>query len=183
MEHNLTSNNIKERIITTTTSLIKESDGFIENVTLRKIAKNADVAVGLINYHFKSKENLIEICVERIIKDVMYAFSSENNEPISSFTLGVFKFLLENHEISKISMLSDLSHPNIKSNSSISYRAILRSLPKDNLNKIKAFMFLSTLQSAFLTREITKELLDLDLNNFDDYKHFFNSIIEILNIR
>ena len=39
MEHNLTSNNIKERIITTTTSLIKESDGFIENVTLRKIAK------------------------------------------------------------------------------------------------------------------------------------------------
>ena len=113
----------------------------------------------------------------------MYAFSSENNEPISSFTLGVFKFLLENHEISKISMLSDLSHPNIKSNSSISYRAILRSLPKDNLNKIKAFMFLSTLQSAFLTREITKELLDLDLNNFDDYQHFFNSIIEILNIR
>ncbi len=175
--------NIKEKIIATTINLIKESDGFIENITMRKIAENADVAVGLINYHFKSKENLIEICVERIIKDVMYVFSRENKEPIASFTLGVFKFLLENSEISKISMLSDLSHPSIKNNSSISYRAILRSLPKDDLSNIKAFMFLSTLQSAFLTRKITKELLDLDLNNFDDYQHFFNLIIEILNIR
>ncbi|NMA04850.1 MAG: TetR/AcrR family transcriptional regulator [Acholeplasmataceae bacterium] len=175
-------NNVKEKIINTTINLIKESNGFSNNITIRKIAEDANVSVGLINYHFKSKEKLIEICVERIIKDVMYAFSSENDEPINTFTLGVFKFLLENPEISKISILSDLSQPNIKNNSSISFRAISRALSKDNKNKIKAFIFLATIQAAFLNKEITKELLNLDLNNNKDYEIFFNSVTEILNI-
>jgi hypothetical protein len=104
---------------------------------------------------------------------------------MASFTSSVFTFLIQHPEISKISMLSDLSHPDIKSNSSVSYRAILKALPEtesENIRKVKAFMLLSTIQSAFLNREISKALLGFNFNDKDDYRAFFRLVTEMLNI-
>ena len=170
-----TEKHIKERIITATIDLIKDSDGLIENITIRKIAESADVALGLINYYFDSKDKLIEVCVERIISNVMKVFPNiddlndykDANKDITSFTINVFKFLLNNPEISKISMLSDLKTPKINSNSSISYKAILRALPDkypEAIKRVKAFIFLATIQSAFLNKDTTSELLGINLN-------------------
>lgn len=189
--------NIKEKIISTTISLIERSDGLLENITVRDIAQKADVAVGLINYHFGSKKNLIEICVQRIISHVMETFSgtdnsadkeaiaNRNNIDIASFTTNVFTFLIHNPEISKISMLGDFSQPDTESNSSVSYKAIFKAIPDtqpENIRKIKAFMLLSTIQSAFLNRLISNELLGFNLNDKDDYSSFFQLVTEILNI-
>ena len=46
---------VKEKIINQTISLIENSDGLVESITIRYIAQKADVAVGLINYHFGSR--------------------------------------------------------------------------------------------------------------------------------
>jgi len=43
-------------------------------------------------------------------------------------------------------------------------------------------MLLSTIQSAFLNREIGDELLGHNLNDNDKYKRFFRIVTEILNI-
>ncbi|MGI6091069.1 MAG: TetR/AcrR family transcriptional regulator [Saccharofermentanales bacterium] len=188
---------IKEKIINTTISLIESSDGLIENITMRAIAQKADVAVGLINYHFVSKKNLIEICVQRIISHVMRTFSGaddasdgqgrgdKNSVDMASFTASVFTFLINHPEISKISMLGDLAQPSTESNSSVSYKAILKAVPDtepENIRKIKAFMLLSTIQSAFLNRETSAELLGFNLNDEDDYDRFFRLVTEVLNI-
>lgn len=198
MENNMQNNlDIKEKIISATIALINRSDGLLENITMREIAQKADVAVGLINYHFGSKNNLIEICVQRIISHVMENFSEtadstnkedaadNNKSDMASFTASVFTFLKNNPEISKISMLSDLSRPNIKSNSSVSCRAIFKAIPDtetEDIRKIKAFMLLSAIQSAFLNRQIGSELLGFNLNCESDYKRFFRLVTEILNI-
>lgn len=198
MENNMQNNlDIKEKIISATIALINRSDGLVENITVREIARKADVAIGLINYHFGSKKNLIEICVQRIISHVMENFSEtadstnkedaadNNKSDMASFTASVFTFLNNNPEISKISMLSDLSRPNIKSNSSVSCRAIFKAIPDtetEDIRKIKAFMLLSTIQSAFLNRQISSELLGFNLNCESDYKRFFRLVTEILNI-
>lgn len=185
--------NIKDRIIKTTIDLIKDSDGFVENITIRKIAESANVAVGLVNYHFSSKEKLIEICVQKIISNVMSIFPnfensneySENNQDIASFSSNVFKFLLNNPEISKISMLSDLTNPSTTSNSAISFKAIYKALTNEELDKtkkIKAFIFLATLQAAFLNKDISQELLSINLNDKNDYQNFFKEVVKILNI-
>lgn len=184
---------VKEKIIEATMALIKESEGFVENITIRKIAKKANVPVGLLNYHFVSKDNLIEICVQKIIADIINVFPNikdkedskalKENKDINLFTKNVFKFLIKNPEISKISMLGDLSHPNPKNNSSISYRAILRAVPeKDKNKKITAFIFLATIQSAFLNRSVSKELIGLDLNKEEDYNVFFDLVTNTLNL-
>jgi len=189
--------NIKEKIINTTISLIERSDGLVENITVRDIAQKSDVAIGLINYHFGSKENLIKTCVQRMISHVMETFSEAGNSSdkedvhdkkgigIAAFTASVFAFLVNNPEISKISMLSDLSQPNIESNSSVSYKAIFKAIPDtepENIRKIKAFMLLSTIQSAFLNRVISHELFGFDLYCENDYSLFFRLVTEILNI-
>jgi AcrR family transcriptional regulator len=195
-KHKQNQSHIKEKIINATISLIESSDGLIENITMRAIAQKADVAVGLINYHFTSKKNLIELCVQRIISHVMRTFptgyamgeESEGDKSggdMASFTTSVFAFLINHPEISKISMLSDLSHPDIKSNSSASYRAILKALPEtesENIRKVKAFMLLSTIQSAFLNRETSEALLGFNLNDKDDYSALFRFVTGILNI-
>jgi AcrR family transcriptional regulator len=195
-KHKQNQSHIKEKIIDATISLIESSDGLIENITMRAIAQKADVAVGLINYHFTSKKNLIELCVQRIISHVMRTFptgyamgeESEGDKSggdMASFTTSVFAFLINHPEISKISMLSDLSHPDIKSNSSASYRAILKALPEtesENIRKVKAFMLLSTIQSAFLNRETSEALLGFNLNDKDDYSALFRLVTGILNI-
>ena len=55
---------IKELLIGQTIALIKESDGKPESITARAIAQRSGVALGLINYHFGSKDNLL------IVRDV-----------------------------------------------------------------------------------------------------------------
>ncbi|NMA06259.1 MAG: TetR/AcrR family transcriptional regulator [Ruminococcaceae bacterium] len=188
---------IKEKIIESTITLIKGSDGLVENITMRDIAHEAGVAVGLINYHFESKKNLIEICVQRMISHVMKTFSKAysssdkkdgaegNNEDMASFTTRVFSFLINNPEICKISMLADLSQPSIESNSSVSYRAILRAISEKesgNTGRIKAFMLLSTIQSAFLNRGVGSELFGINLSLEEEYYQFFRVVTDILNI-
>ena len=57
----------KESIIQSAIGLIEVSDGNIRNITARSIADKSGVSLGLINYHFGSKDNLIAICCSRII--------------------------------------------------------------------------------------------------------------------
>lgn len=188
---------IREKIIRTTIALIERSDGLVENITVREIAQKAGVAVGLINYHFTSKKNLIEICVQRMISQVMKTFSGAEpaagkpadavHAPVDmpSFTASIFTFLIRHPEISKISMLGDLAQPDTESNSAISYRAILKAIADaepEEPDQIKAFMFLATIQSAFLNRQISRALFGFDLNEKEHYERFFRRVTEILNI-
>ena len=47
---------IKNHIIEVTTKLIEKHNGSIKDITARMIAAKAGVGLGLINYHFGSKE-------------------------------------------------------------------------------------------------------------------------------
>ena len=58
----------KQRIQAATTDLIQRSEGNLAQVTMRAIAQQAGVSVGLINHYFTSKDQLIEACVQQIIR-------------------------------------------------------------------------------------------------------------------
>lgn len=113
--------NVKEVIIHATTELIRESDGNITKITSRKIAGRAEVGLGLINYHFGSKENLITICVQRIINNVVMCFSPDkknydekdsltDKERLADWAKQVYDFLFDNYAISSISILGDMQN-------------------------------------------------------------------------
>ena len=66
----------KEIIIRAATELIEERGEQISDITVREISKRAHVGLGLINYHFGNKDNLIAICVERVINGIVENFQS-----------------------------------------------------------------------------------------------------------
>ena len=129
--------NVKEVIIDVTTELIRENNGNVTKITSRKIAERAEVGLGLINYHFGSKENLITICVQRIINNVVMCFSPDkknynerdglaDKERLADWAKQVYDFLFDNYAISSISILGDMQNYQAKSNSVYTQKASAR---------------------------------------------------------
>ena len=167
------SEEVKEKIIKTTISLITESDGYVENINTRTIAEKAQVGVGLINYHFQTKDNLIEICVERMIGKVIAAFAPTNPErtPLGMLKYSaklVFTFLIENQALSRISILSDYKNPDKADNtikSAMGFNRILENIEiSENERFVLAFAFTSVIQSLLLRKDQSDELFGYDIN-------------------
>jgi len=59
----------KERLIQTTIDLLEDVDE-VNDITVRQIAERAGVGIGSINYHFQSKDNLLNEAVMQVVGDV-----------------------------------------------------------------------------------------------------------------
>jgi len=93
----------KELIINETINLIKDKKD-ADKISMRSIAKNADIAVSVINYHFQTKANLIDKAVQNyvrnIIKNSNQRHSSMSLTPEQRIRSGInaaANFLAENH--------------------------------------------------------------------------------------
>lgn len=161
------SNDVKEIIINTTIELIEQSNGDIKKITSRSIAEKSGIALGLINYHFKSKEKLIALCVQRIISNVLMCFSPDkvdyakddgltDKERLISFAKQTYDFLFANYSLVKISILSDFANYQPQSNSALTqmgFRFALRENIPEDKKKLIAFSLTSIMQNAFLSGE------------------------------
>lgn len=181
------SNNVKELIINVTTELINQSNGNINGITTRLIADKARVSVGLINYHFQTKENLIEICVQRIIGNlfVKYNLQTENNDCIDllkQIVKTVFDYFLKFPAISKISILGDLQNPNILDNTSKGMSGFLNAMANCGLNEkdklFISFSLISTIQISLLRKNVIKDTFGYNLENKDERDYFIDLTIE-----
>ena len=181
------SERTKENIIQQTISLIKETNGAAEDITIRKIAERAGVGVGLINHYFQSKDHLIEVCVQTIISEVINSFrpeACESNEPIEitkCVAKQVMDFLMDNKQISRVSILSDLKQPSVTDNTMKTVLSFAKSLSGGQLTDkhlISSFMIISVLQEAFLRMGILKECIGVDFNSKEQRDNFIDYIIE-----
>ena len=121
------SANVKNRIIEVTTELIEQHNGNIKDITARMIAEKSDIGLGLINYHFGSKEKLITECVQRIISQVVSGFHMEqvfqtDKERLAAWATYVFNFLFEHSAISRVSILGDFQNYTENCNSVLTQR-------------------------------------------------------------
>lgn len=74
----------RNRIIKAVTEIFDE-DGDIGKITVRKVAERANVGVGLINYHFKTKDDLLGIAIGDLMVKMASGFVTPGNsdlEPI-----------------------------------------------------------------------------------------------------
>ena len=180
--------NIKNRIMEATTELIEQHNGNIKVITARMIAAKADVGLGLINYHFGSKEKLITECVQRIIGGVVAGFHMEqefqtDKERLAAWATYVFDFLFEHFAISRVSILGDLQNYTGNCNSVLTQQGFLLSLKDGISNKDKAmFVFILTaaMQAAFLGNETVKQLLGYDFTKNEDRAAYIGKLVDIL---
>ncbi len=181
------SDRTRENIIRQTICLIEEADGAIEDITMRKIAERAGVGVGLANHYFKSKESLIEICVQTIISEVIRSFRPEgcgSNNPIdiTKYTAKqVMDFLMDHKQISKVSILGDLKKPMVMDNTMKTVGGFGRCLSggePTNSNLIDSFLITSVLQEAFLRKDVLKDSLGIDFYDKEERDGFIDYIVE-----
>lgn len=181
--------NVKERIIQVTTELIEQYKGNTDEITARVIAEKAEIGLGLINYHFGSKQNLITTCVQRIINNVVTAGVKTNmeydtdKENLTAKATYVFNFIFENAAVSRISILGDLENYDSNTNSVRTQKGFLKSLTKDakELDRmLLSFMLTAAMQVAFLGGSAVKELLGYDLEMQEERGRFIEKVVTVL---
>jgi AcrR family transcriptional regulator len=186
----MTENNyLKNKIINVTKELISKGDGDINKITIRAIAEKADVGVGLINYHFKNKENLIEICVQQMIGDAVDSFRPDLDntsvpvERLSATVKQVMDFLFSNEAISRISILSDMKNPTGNDNSTktmLGFLSNLKGSMDEGEGKKLIFALTAILQSIFLRKDASCDILGIDVSNKKDRDELIELIIRKL---
>ncbi|MDF2878148.1 MAG: TetR family transcriptional regulator [Clostridia bacterium] len=72
---NTNDHDTRNRIIETTITLLDEVDD-VDKITVRQIAERANIGVGLINYHFRSKDNLLSIAVGEVMSKIATDFAA-----------------------------------------------------------------------------------------------------------
>ncbi len=188
------TNSTREVIISVATEMIQASGGNLQEITSRRIAERSGVGLGLINYHFGSKENLIAICVQRIINQVVMCFSpiqkyeKENNgltdkERLADWAKQVYDFLFGNRAISYISILGDMKNYHKQSNSVYTQKGFSRAIRSDMDEETKqtlVFILTSAMQIAFLAGNSSKEILGYDLTMKEQRDAYIDKVIEIL---
>ena len=181
----------KEAIIRATIELIEENAGHLEEITVREICKRADVGLGLVNYHFKNKDKLIEQCVERMINGVVERFQNirEKTKGLTPFEkltyLGnmTLDFLFEQYAVSKISVLADMQTPKDNDNTSRTYAAYLPLVAacRPDLDeaaiKRKTLYLITVMQQMFLRYEIISQILGIDLRQKENRRNFHTQVL------
>jgi len=169
----------KNKIIKVTIDLIREEKD-VSKITIRRIAKEAEVAISMINYHFQTKANLINKAVEsfisRVISSAGEQYQNSNLSPEEKMRIRLkqaAKFLAQNPGIARVSILNDLNNGSENDNSSQLLKSISAQLKevygskKDELElKIIAEQQLAAIQHIFLRADIFEKLTGMDF--FDD---------------
>jgi len=180
----------REKIIDATTQLIKEH-GDINKITVRDIAIKSEVGIGLINYHFQTKDNLIDICILRIInrfiEEIEGSYKSLQMEPIDKLK-HAFKakcdFIVAYPGISKISMMLDLNSSEIGDNTDQATKVhfkVLKEAFGHQKTEDELFVILHTLMSsiqvAFLRSNVLKNHAGIDFFDKEQREKFIDMMI------
>ncbi|MDD5935514.1 MAG: TetR/AcrR family transcriptional regulator [Clostridiales bacterium] len=183
----------KQKIINETIQMIKETDGAVEQITIRKIAERTNIGVGLINHYFHSKDELIVVCVQSIIQQVVHSYrpsacNSKDSMEITKFVAKeVMDFLMENKQISKVSILADMKSPKTDDNTMNTARGFFGLLSigkseatqKQNKEEMwSAFLLTSMLQSAFLRKDILNDSIGVNWNDKQQRDEFIDFMFQ-----
>lgn len=183
---------VKERIIKAATELIEESGGNTESITSRKIAERANVALGLINYHFANKDNLISICTKRMLSGIIMCFLPDDDgvevltdkEQVAQRAKKVMDYIFRYPSVSSISTLDDLGDYTMRGNSVAIQKgfslAINKKTMDEDTKRLLVFMLTSAIQTAFLARGVSKEVLGYDVTVKEERDACAQRMAEIL---
>lgn len=163
----------KEKILLSATKLLNEKD--IGQISIANVAKEAGVAVGLINYHFDTKEKLlysaIEFYIIKMISKESESISSIDLEPKQQLFIslkGFGDFLANHSKICRLYYISNLEQENNPTILQIGYEyyiPILQKLYPDKSKKDLVFIIypiVCAIQMMFLGSAHFKMVANMD---------------------
>ncbi len=176
---------VEQRILESTIELIIEHQAF-DKVSMRKIADKAGVAVSMVNYHFQTKENLINLAIQSYIGRIIENSQSSSASPRTHLKSSA-AFLAAHPGVSRVSILQDLQNPHEGDNTQRIEELVLRQLESSDKEgadsvqvKLRAIMQVATIQHLFLRSDLYEKSLNLDFLDKDDRDRIMDLIIEII---
>lgn len=183
MEHQ--NSDAKERIINSVIKLLLEQQS-INRITIREIAKEADVNSALINYYFQSKENLlnkaVEICMTNIASQ-LYFKNAENIDPIIRLKKTIKKistFAFNNYFLSEMAISTELKNGSLTTTQMILplLREVFNEKKTESELKLIALQLIGPLQIMFLNAKEYKIYLTTDIFNEKQRNEMLDKIVE-----
>lgn len=175
----------KERIMNTVIKLLLEQKD-VSKLTIRQIAKEANVNSALINYYFQSKENLLNMAVETCMTDIakeMFDKNPNNTDPVirlKTMIKDIAAFAFNNYFLSEIAVSAEL-----KNGSFTTTRMILPVLAEvfkgektESELKLIALQLIVPLQVLFLNAKKYKAYLASDIFDEKQRNQMLDKMVE-----
>lgn len=181
----------RERIIQATIDLLNEGTE-VENLTVRTVAQRATVGVGLINYHFHSRDNLLSIAIGSLMAKMAIDLREEEPVNVGSPTKRIRKMLKtlysfgEKHE-KLIQFL--LTHGIINGDMDAALYLVpmlkeVFGMQKDEIQlRILAMQILLPIQVASINPTAFHHFTGIDLHNIKHREDYIDTLIDNLLIR
>ncbi|NPD87742.1 MAG: TetR/AcrR family transcriptional regulator [Asgard group archaeon] len=188
------SENTKKKIIDATLELLREA-GNTNEVSVRKIVQKAGIkGVGIINYHFRTKDKLISEAIRydtnMIIDrwDAIYeTMKMPSIDKLKIMLKGTGDLIDTNPLFGRISMIHDYLNPAVDDNTSRSidkYMMIFREIYGDNKPEeeimIIAHTLLSSAQLAFIRSDVIQKTTGYDFYDKKQRDEFLEILIDNL---
>lgn len=182
----------KAKIMECTLALVK-AEGDPAKVTVRRIIADAGVSLSAVNYHFGSKEKLINEVIRRPIMEFLAAqenpYDRYRDDParmLKELLRLPARYLAENPNISRISILSDMTAPisDDLTDQTLAYilpavRGLFPGKKEDEVGTI-AWGLISSVQTAFLRSRNLKALAGVDYFDQAQRERFIDGLVDSL---
>jgi len=191
---NMGSDEIKQKIILSAIECI-ESEGF-QNVTVRKIADQAGVNVAAINYHFGSKEQLLQIAMNTTlnesfvnnINDYEEMWKSDSSNALKCFLEDTFQGAINYPKLTKAHLSDAFNNNNFSTNSVQRINEFLTDLHEliknilHSNNEMESKLAVMQLFSVFMMTSMMTGLFDqflgIDLKTAENQKLFIEVLLK-----
>ncbi|HSN67558.1 MAG TPA: TetR/AcrR family transcriptional regulator [Fusibacter sp.] len=162
-------NNVKNHILNTTVDML-ESGYESDVMTIRKISQKANVSVGLINYHFGSKTELLLTATKCVIDRVavkenvlLMDMSLPPNERLRKFLMDMATIVLRYDAFSKIMLHQEILSSSFSTPSYIlGILKEMRPMATDESLKWLSIVVVAPLQYIFLKESGFKSYMGTD---------------------
>lgn len=181
----------RNRIMKATTEILDEA-GHIDQITVRQIAERANVGVGLINYHFKSKDNLLGIAVGNEMAKIAGTFLKSGSCPgmdpvqkLKTMLKELFNYGEQHKEYLKFSVTQGILNGDMQAQ--LTLIPILREIYQDRKDEINlrliAMQILLPLQVTSLSPQAFHLYSGIDLFDETERNKFIDTLVENLMVQ
>lgn len=178
----------KERILAAAIEFLKREED-PDRITVRQIAEQAGVAVGAINYHFQSKENLLNLAVGRIMDEVVAPWYQTSLHSDVDPVIRLRQLLKESGRIAfryRNLMVMSVTYELMKGNLDVPVlilplvREIFGHQKSELELRLLAFQLIVTTQVAFLRADTFRRYAGVDLSVESERETVVNLLVDHL---
>lgn len=180
---------VKRKILRAAIELLREKQD-ADKVSIRGIAERAGVSVGMANYHFQTKDKLIELAVQEHVSEVIRGSTSEapadtGGQVMRARLKAAAAFIAEHPGISRVSVLRDMKEPHPGDNTSEVAEGVYQQLAAvqggtrdETTLRLLASIQVAAVQQLFLRAEVNRKTIGWDFFDEGDRNQMMDLIID-----